>query len=250
MAVLRSPSVTSNGDFTNIIFLHHSVGRDLIEQGGVRELFAEKGYEFWDHDYNGIGVRRPDGSSPGFHYGVPDDNTNPDGLSSVFAQPVYRLPLNTFSGLLQHEVIAFKSCYPASNIASDEQLERYKDRYLSMRGVMDQHPDRIFIIVSPPPLNPAATDVEAAYRARAFADWLASDEYLSGHRNVFTFNLFDLLAENDRAAPDCDMLSETYRDGIDSHPNVVANEAIGPLLVDFIVDAVVTYRETNKGSDQ
>jgi hypothetical protein len=188
-------------------------------------------------------VRRPDGSSAGFHYGVPDDNTNPDGLAGVFAQPVYRLPINTFSGLLQHEVIVFKSCFPVSKIASDEQLERYKDYYLSMRSVMDQHRDKVFVVVTPPPLNPAATDVEAASRARAFAEWLASEEYLSGHPNVFTFDFFGLLAEGDPAAWDYSMLKADYRNGEDSHPNAVANEMLGPLFVEFIVDAASSHRE-------
>lgn len=242
MAVLRSSSVYSDGDFTNIMFLHHSTGRNLIEQGRVRERFMEKGYDFWDHGYNGEGVTRPDGTAAGFHYNVPDNNTNPDGFARIFAQPVYKLPINTFSGLLQHEVIAFKSCFPASNIASDEQLETYKTYYLSIRDVIDQHPDRIFIVVTPPPLNPAETDAEAAARARAFANWLASDEYLSGHPNIFTFDFFDLLAEGDPTAPDFNMLREAYWNGGDSHPNARANETIGPLFVDFIIDAIQTYR--------
>ena len=34
---------------------------------------------------------------------------------------------------MQHEVIAFKSCYPASDITSDKQLEERKDWYRKMR---------------------------------------------------------------------------------------------------------------------
>jgi hypothetical protein len=242
MAVLNSSSVSSSGDFTNIIFLHHSTGQNLIEQSRVRERFTERGYDFWDHAYNGEGVTRPDGIAAGFHYHVPHDNTNPDGFARIFAQPVYKLPINTFSGLLQHEVIAFKSCFPVSNIGSDEQLETYKTYYLDIRGAMDQHPDRIFVILTPPPLNPAKTDAETAARARAFANWLASDEYSSGHPNVSTFDFFGLLAEDDTTAPDYNMLREAYRNGEDSHPNAVANEAIGPLFVDFVIDAIETYR--------
>jgi hypothetical protein len=242
LAALKSPSVSNDGDFTNVIFLHHSTGRNLIEQGAVRERFAESGYDFWDHGYNGSGVTRPDGSAAGFHYYVPDNNTDPDGLARIFAQPVYGLPLNTFSGLLQHEVIAFKSCFTASDIESDEQLEMYKTHYLGIRDVMDHHPDRVFIVLTPPPLNPAETDAETAARVRAFADWLASDEYRQGHPNVFTFDFFDLLAEGDRMAPDHNMLKQDYRDGADSHPNAAANETIGPVFVDFVIDVAWAYR--------
>lgn len=241
-AVLDRDKVVSNSDFTNVIFLHHSVGRNLINQGGVRERLTAAGFQFWDHDYNWEGLSRPDGTLTGYSYGIPDDNTDPEGLARLFVQRVYAWPLNAFSGLLQHEVIVFKSCFPASSIVSDAQLAQYKAWYLEMREVMDRYPDHIFIAVTPPPLNPAETDPETAARARAFADWLASDDFLAGHPNVFTFDLFGLLAEDDPAAPDRNMLRAEYREGSDSHPNQKANEAIGPQFADFIVDAVQTYR--------
>ena len=88
---------------------------------------------------------------------------------------------------------------------------------------------------------------QAAARARAFSNWLTSDEYLSGHPNVFTFDLFDSLAEADPTAPDCNMLREAYRDGTDSHPNATANETIGPRFVDFVINTVHTYRAVYGG---
>ena len=241
-AVLNNDSISSAGDFTNVIFLHHSTGRNLIRQGRVRERLTEAGYDFWDHDYNSRGLTRPDGTAAGYSYNVPDDNTDPDGLARIFAQRVHGLPLNAFSGLLQHEVIAFKSCFPVSNITTDEQLEEYKAYYLSIRDVMDQHRDKIFIVVTPPPLNPAGTDAGTAARARAFANWLNSDEFLAGHPNVFTFDFFDLLAEGDSSAPDSNMLRVIYREGRDSHPNELANQTIGPLFADFIMEAAQMYR--------
>jgi len=238
----RSVRAYSRGHYTNVIFLHHSTGRNLIEQGGVREQLTEAGLDFWDHDYNPRGLTRPDGTRAGYSYSIPGDNTDPDGLAQIFSQPLYPWPLNAFSGLMQHEVIIFKSCFPVSHIVDDAQLEQYKSYYLQMREVMDQYPDHIFIVVTPPPLNPASTDAEAAARARAFAVWLASDEFLDGHPNVFTFDFFDLLAEGDPAAPDFNMLREEHREGTDSHPNEHANRAIGPLFADFIVEVVGTYR--------
>lgn len=229
-------------DFTNVIFLHHSVGRGLIYQGGVRERLTAAGFQFWDHDYNWEGLIRPDGTRTGYSYSIPDDNTDPDGLARLFSQRVYSWPLNAFSGLMQHEVIAFKSCFPVSDITSDEQLGQYRAWYLGMRDVMDRYPDHIFIVVTPPPLNPAATTPEVAARARAFANWLKSEDFLSGHPNIFTFDLFNLLAEGDPGAPDHNMLRAEYREGTDSHPNQLANETIGPLFADFIIEAVQTYR--------
>jgi hypothetical protein len=235
----------SRDEFTNIIFLHHSTGQNLIEQGGVRDLFSQAGYDFWDQGYNQQGLRAPDGSYVGYAYSLPYDNTDPDGLARVFSQAVYDLPLNAFSGLLQHEVIIFKSCFaPTSKITSDQQLAQYQDWYLQIRDSIDQHPEKIFILVTQPPLNPAETNPQESARARNLADWLTSEEYLAGHQNLFAFNLFDYLAEDDPSSSDYNMLRKEYRWGADSHPNRKANEAIGPLLVDFVNQSIETYRSS------
>jgi len=232
----------SQGDFTNIVFLHHSVGNNLIEQGEVREGLQQAGFAFWDHNYNHIGLRDPNGSFTGYSYNIPYDNTDPDGFARIFNQRVYSLPANTFSGLMQHEVIAIKSCYPASDIVNEEQLEQDKAWYLEMRAEIDQHPDKIFIILTQPPLNPAHTTPEIAARANSLANWLTSNEFLDGHPNVFTFDFFHNLAESDPTAADFNMLRDEYRQGEDSHPNQFANETIGPLFIDFIRDSIQTYR--------
>jgi hypothetical protein len=245
-AVADRQTVTqyNQGKFTNIIFLHHSTGENLILQGGVRERFTEAGYNFWDHSYNAQGLRDPAGKYTGYSYIVPGDNTDPDGMARIFSQRAYDLPINTLSGLLQHEVIIIKSCFaPANNIKSDQQLETYKSWYLGIRNTMDRHPDKVFVFVTFPPLNPAETNREEATRARAFADWLKSEEFLNGHPNIFTFDLFGKLAEENPAAPDFNMLRQSYRNGSDSHPNQLANETIGPLLVDFVIKAIGQYQE-------
>ena len=239
----QTVSSYSQGHFTNIIFLHHSTGNNLIEQGGVRERFTQAGYSFWDHSFNYQGLRDPAGKFTGYSYSVPNDNTDPDGLARIFAQKIYDLPLDTLSGLFQHEVIIFKSCFaPANNITSDQQLEQYKAWYLGIRKVMDQRPDKIFIVMSDPPLNPAETNAQEAARARAFANWLKSSEYLNEHRNAFVFDLYGSLAENDPAAADANMLRAEYRDGSDSHPNRRANETLGPQFVEFIIHTIQSYR--------
>ncbi len=82
---------------------------------------------------------------------------------------------------------------------------------------------------------------DSAARARAFADWLTSDEYLSGHPNVLAFDLFDLLAD-----PDTNMLRSEYQsDEYDAHPNEIADQAVGPLFVSFVDQAIKTYVATS-----
>jgi len=218
---------------TSIIFLHHSCGENLIEQGGVREGLTALGYEFYDHGYNGDGLRLADSSYTGTNFDVPGDNTDPDGFAEIFAQPLHDPPDNIFSHLMQYDVIAFKSCFPVSNVGDDEQLAEYQACYLSIRDRMDQYPDKIFVIVTQPPQVPANSDPEEAARARAFVNWLQSDEYLSGHPNVFVFDFFGYLAGGDS------FLRPDYRlDEYDAHPNERANRDIGPLFVEFIDQAI------------
>ena len=230
-------TATRGGDFSRIIFLHHSTGANLIEQGDVRQRLTGLGYEFYDHGYNDDGLVLAEGTSAGRDFDVPDDNTDPDGFAAIFAQPLHDPADNTFSHLMEYDVIAFKSCFPVSNIESEEQLAGYKSYYLAIRDRMDEQPSQIFIVVTPPSEIPADTDADAASRARAFSDWLASDEYLGGHPNVFTFNFFDLLAD-----PSTNMLRADYQaDESDAHPNELANQTIGPLFADFIDQAVRAY---------
>lgn len=220
-----------------IIFLHHSCGQNLIEQGRVREGLSALGYEFYDHGYNDEGLRDADGEYTGRNFDVPNDNTDPDGLAAIFAQPLHSPPDNTFSYLMQYDVILFKSCFPTSNIGSDEQLAEDQAYYLSMRDRMDQHPEKLFIVVTQPPQAPANSNPEEAARARALAEWLASDEFLAGHPNVFTFNFFGCLAGPDG------FLRPEYRpdDEYDAHPNERANREIGPLFVAFVDQAIQSY---------
>lgn len=241
-------TASNTGSYTNIFFLHHSTGNNLIAHGNIRELFGANGYQLWDHWYNHLGLRDPDSQPLRYHYSIPGDNTDPDGLHEIFTQPVLPLPLNAISNMLQHEVIIIKSCFePANNIRSDEQLEQYKAWYLDMRETMAAHPDRVFIILTSPPLNPAATNPDEAARARKYAGWLASEEFTGGHTNIFVFDFYDLLAENDPSKPDVNMLRAEYRDGDDSHPNEAANRAIGPIFVEFAIDKIESYRSSRAG---
>jgi hypothetical protein len=243
LPVAKEP-IQTDGNYHTIIFLHHSTGARLIAEGQVRHLFSELGYAFWDHGYNHLGLVNPDGERTGTSYRIPGNwgrgNTDVDGLAALFKQPVTEPPINAFSRLLQHEVIILKSCFPNSAIEDEAMLQQFKVWYLEMRDVIDQHPERIFILVTFPPLHPLATDAGQATRARAIANWLRSDAYLAGRRNLYVFDFFDLLAD-----PATHMLRAEYQldpQKADSHPNRRANEAIAPQFVAFVNQAVEAYK--------
>ena len=161
---------------------------------------------FWDHDYNYIGLRNADGDNLGYNYNIPNDDTAPEGLYYLWTTANAARD----SILTKHEVIAFKSCYPASDIGSDAELEQRKQMYRDMRDVFDQHPDHIFVVVSQPPLHRLSTNLACADHARAFADWLKSPAYLAGHPNVVCFDLFDALAQPNDGSSTRNMLRYEY----------------------------------------
>jgi hypothetical protein len=233
-------STAAQADPAQIIFMHHSTGQGLIWQGGVREALTSLGYAFWDHGYNEEGLVDSAGNYLGTNWDVPGDNTDPDGWHAIFNQPVTSPPSNTFSRMLEYDVIVFKSCFPSSDIVSEEQFETYRSYFLDMRDVMDQHPDKLFVPFTTPPLVPNETAPEHAARARRWAEYLTSPEYLDGHPNIFVFDFFSLLADEDG------YLRAEYRgDEWDSHPNELANSTVGPIFVDFLDQAI---REFSPGT--
>ena len=253
---LMAPAATTAAAeaLTNLFFLHHSTGRNVIAEGDVRDCIADHNdlhgtdYAFWDHDYNALGLTGPDGAKPGISYQIPGDNTDPDGLLALWTTSNGARDLI----LQNHQVIAFKSCYPASNIETDAELAARKQWYLQMRDVFDQHPGHVFVAVSQPPRHRLATNTAEATRARAFADWLCSDTYLAGHPNVVAFDLFDLLAAPDDGSAAANRLRYAYErshSSSDSHPNAAANAATGPAFAQVLIAASTALAGTTGAGD-
>ncbi|NWF76913.1 MAG: Ig-like domain-containing protein, partial [Nitrospirae bacterium] len=235
---------------TNLFFLHHSTGDGLIVEGDMRGVISTYNsshgtqFEFWDHGYNSDGLRNPQGEFTGTNYNIPGDNTDPDGLYNLWTSNETDYVNARNQILNNHEVIAFKSCFPASNIPDAATLAQYQTWYLGMRDFFDTRTDRLFIVMSTPPLHRLATNSTTAANARAFADWLCSDTYLSGHPNVRCFNLFDYLAHPDDGSSNANMLRYDYEGShsdSDSHPNTLANQTVGPIFADFLCTSAASY---------
>jgi len=238
------------GGLTNLFFLHHSTGAGIVfggdMRGAIRAYNKQHGtsYAFWDHGYNGDGLTNPQGNPTGTNYSIPNDNTDPDGLSYLWTGSGADAVQCRNLILTNHEVIAFKSCFPASAIPDAGTLSQYKAWYLSMRSFFDTRPDRVFVVMSTPPLHRKSTNATQAKNARRFADWLKSATYLGGHPNVVCFDLFDLLAKPDDGSATANMLRWEYEGSHsngDSHPNDLANQTVGPIFAQALIDAARTH---------
>ena len=252
-AVIGTSTIALAQTFTNLFFLHHSTGRNIINDGDMRAYIDDynntngTAYDFWDHDYNYIGLKNPAGANTGIDYDIPGDNTDPIGLYNLWTTE------NSARDdiVANHEVIAFKSCYPACHIENLLELRDYILWYLRMRDYFDTQPDRLFIVMSPPPLHRNSTNLTEADNARAFADWLISDFFLAGHPNIFCFNLFDHLAHPDDGSDTRNMLRYEYERshyGTDGHPNALANSIVGPLFCDFFIQVTNELTDVSEAS--
>lgn len=240
---------STTGPLRKMFFLHHSTGWGIISEGDMRGYVAaynlahSENFEFWDQGYNGDGPRDQDGNDNGTPYEVPGDNTDVEGLWYLWTSSELDAVTCRNGFLADYDVIAFKSCFPNSDIYDDARLNEYKSWYLQIRSALDAHPDKLFIIMSTPPLVPEDTNPENAARARAFANWLKSSTYLAGHPNIVCFDLFDALAAPASAPTEANMLRAEYRlaEPHNSHPNPAGNAAVGPVLAQFFIDSALAY---------
>ena len=221
-------------------FLHHSTGRNFINEGNLRDEIASRAegangdVVFWDHDYNYIGLSDAQGTRLNYDFGVPNDNTDPIGLHELWTTANAARD----SILTNFHVIAFKSCYyPTCRINSEDQLEQYKTWYREIGDVLDDYPEKVFIIMSPPALNKAGSSLEQADRSRAFANWLGSD-FMQGRQNCRFLDLYDIMAHPDDGSSVRNMLKEEYeRSPTDWHPNALACQVFAPIFADVLIEA-------------
>lgn len=213
-----------------ILFLHRSVGENLIKDGKMYELIAtHSDVMFSDFNQNTSVLRDADGSRKADMV-MPGGNTTPRDFAALFRDD-YHSPLKDL--VMEFDVIVIKSCYPNSNIKSSDELHEIQNYYRSITQYFAQHTDKQLIILTSPPLIPLLTNRANATRARELAYWLSHTKL---GENVSTFNLFDELAND--SGTQANMLRHEYRRMLpfDSHPNKLASQTIAPKLIQFIVE--------------
>jgi hypothetical protein len=204
-----------------MLFIHRSVGRHLLQFGGVRSLLNAKGIQLDDYDNNLRLLTRDDGTQQKDAIRMPDNNTNPDDLAEFFA--IWPDVLN------KYDMVMIKSCYPNSHIRDVAQLDALKEHYLAIFEAFKVR-GKTLILLTTPPLRPLFTNVTEARFAGELADWLVA----SAGKNIHVFDLHHFLAEP--AGKHKGMLRAEYRRWLpwDNHPNKKAHSATAPVLVDML----------------
>ncbi len=212
-----------------MVFLHHSVGRNWLNDGLREELMSR-----------GIAVQS---ITYGDEIGEETDMNNWVPKFENNIEQIFDFGYNDSE--TQNDIIMFKSCFPNSDIigAGDEKgnpyqpektLNNYHAVFDSLKTIFSAHPDKQFIYVTSPPLHKLKTNAENAARAREFTKWIKSDfvkryKDETGLDNFIVFDLFDVLAN------DQNVLKDNYsdREG-DSHPNYLANKTASKSFIKFL----------------
>ena len=245
-------ALCGDGD-ERVLFLHHSTGGAVYTQGGVAGWISRYNTANGT-DYRLDARAYPDNPYPWSNY--PYDYWNlwvngncDDAQSSIACMG---------SLVREYDVIILKHCYPGADVLEDtgspniasarKSPENYKLQYRALRELMDDYGDTQFIVWTLAPRHRLSTSTSNATRARAFVDWVRS-EWLTedghSHPNIAVFDFWGYAAEeNDGTSTGQGPVNtlryeyEKRHDDEDSHPNILANETIGPLFAEFIVNTI------------
>ncbi len=191
----------------SVFFIHHSTG-EIYWEGGMREVLENAGY---------------DAAAPWW-----DGNTDPQDFYSEFTNA------DNWELLEGYDIIIFKSCFPASDIESDSELQDYKEWYNQLYLVYEDHQNKLFVPMSTPPLLEENTTAAAAKRSLDFENWLLTD-YKNNYsgKNLAPFDLHSLLSDSEGfLAPDF------IADSEDDHPNSYSGQIVGEAIVEHLAPYV------------
>ncbi len=205
-----------------LIFIHHSTGENWLadDQGGLGRALRDSNYFVSDTNYgwgpDGIG----DTTDIGHWFTWFRSSNSSTYLNALYAESEQH---SEYSRLAQNpggenKIILFKSCFPNSQLggkpndppaAGDNPLRGQESSsehmtVASAKGVYNDllqyfaaRQDKLFVVVTAPPLTARDSSPVNAANARALNNWLVK-EWLSSypHKNVFAFDFYNVLTSN------------------------------------------------------
>lgn len=218
------------GDRVNLIFIHHSVGENWLNDG-LNQMLNDNNFHVTDTYYGW--------SDMGDRTDTVDwtDWFNDDVMPRVYSKLSTATAYNSIDAVDdENTIIMFKSCYPYSEVG--------REIYNSLLPYFASHAEKMFILVT----SPLMQSISNADNTRKLTNWLVSiDGWRANYDmgNVFVFDLYNVLTSPDNHHMLVDgeeqsiinNLSNTlyYDSGGDDHPNSIGNQKATqefmPLLV-------------------
>ena len=141
--------MTNNMKF--ILFIHRSVGQNLIHDGKLHELIHNTGnFTLSDYNQNTDILTNSDGQQKKMGFLFPGGNTRPKDLAAIFSNKAATQYKPIQDMALQYDIVAIKSCYPNSNITSETELESIKQHYQAIADFFTNHNKNLILLTSPP----------------------------------------------------------------------------------------------------
>ena len=204
-------SVSPPTEPVRLIFIHHSCGSNWLSDGngGLGIALMDNNYFVSDTNY-GWGPDSIGSSTDIGHWWLWfRSSDSPKYLEALYAENGQHSSYSRMSADVdgENQIIMFKSCYPNSGLRGDvndpvppidsnplrgegcgsqyHTVANAKGIYIDLLEYFMTRPDKLFVVVTAPPL----TDAMYADNARAFNDWLVN-EWLANYDvgNVFVFD--------------------------------------------------------------
>jgi Raf kinase inhibitor-like YbhB/YbcL family protein len=210
-----------------LVFIHHSVGENLLNNGlfdllNANNYYVTDTYYGWPGGYD-IGSYTDTGQWYDWFLGPNRDTYLPDLFNNTYIHEPQTNTMPQPPG--PNTVVLFKSCYPNSGgisgnpddpprvssafdrnpiwgmdayVADAVTVANVKGLYRDLLGYFATRQDKLFILLTSPPVTPGDQFVEGSSdRARAINNWLVRhwlDNY--PHNNVAVFDFFNVLTSN------------------------------------------------------
>lgn len=263
-----------------LVFVHHSVGEDWLadEGGGLGQALMANNYFVSDTNYgwgpDGIGDTTDIGDWYTWFAG-PDSYSYTgelfawDGQSSEYSRMA-----EDPDPAGENEIVMFKSCYPNSGLggnpddepAADNNPLRGEDSssenhtvanakgiYIDLLSFFSTRQDKLFIVITAPPMSADETDAVQAANARAFNTWLVED-WLADYpySNVAVFDFYNVLTTNggDRETSDSGSESGNHHRLVDGEVQYVNDQGGDLSAYDSWGDSHPTAAGGQKATDE
>jgi hypothetical protein len=233
----ETPTTPITAEGTDIIFLHHSTGENIWNEG-VSQWFVQYNSQTGTR-YQIVEQEFPKDSPYGWNnypYDYWNIWVNHAGSSPFLNEPTLEILTS------QYHVIIFKHCFPVSEIeadtgnpdmtSEDKRIENYTLQYETLKTKMHEFSDTIFLVWTGAALVQRSTDKASATRARSFFEWV-KDEWDERGDNIYIWDFYELETEGGLYMKD-----EYAEDPYDSHPNWTFSQMAAPLFCQRIVNVI------------
>lgn len=249
-----------------LIFIHHSTGENWLsdDNGQLGMALQNNNYSVSDTNYgwgpDSIGDRTDIGNWWEWFRGPDSD----DYLATLYQESEQNSEYSRiFPGSGEENVIImFKSCFPNSaldgnasdtppsisknNLKGESSDSEYhtianaKGIYIDILKYFETQQDKLFIVITAPPLGRNSTSAQQSNNAREFNNWLTS-EWLENYEydNVAVFDFYDVLTDHGRSN-----YLEFSDDPWDDHPSQEGNRNATEEFIPFLNDAYQTWQES------